>query len=75
MRGLTRIHLFNHGAFASLGPIASDIPGVSIGAERLATRIATHFFREDFPDIRRRLEDFSEPELATTPFFVLPRPA
>ena len=67
---LGRIHLFNHGAFASLGPIASDIPGVGIGAERLATRIATHFFREDFADIRARLEAFAEPELESTPFFV-----
>ena len=70
---LGRIHLFNHGAFASFGSIASDIPGVGIGAERLATHIATHFFREDFADIRRRLEDFAEPELESTPFFALPR--
>jgi len=69
---LGRIHLFNHGAFASLGPIASDIPGVGIGAERLASRIATAFFREDFSDIRRRLEEFAEPELESTPFFALP---
>jgi len=64
-----RVHLFNHGAWASLGALASDIPGVTVGAERLATRIAQHVFREDFGDARERLEAFAEPELESTPFF------
>jgi hypothetical protein len=67
---LGRIHLFNHGATASLGAIASDIPGVNIGAERLASRMAQHFFREDIASIRADLEAFAEPELHGTPFFV-----
>lgn len=66
---LRRVHLFNHGAWASLGPLASDIPGVTTGAERLASHIARHFFREDFGFIRERLAAFAEPELASTPFF------
>ncbi|MBL6454733.1 NAD(P)/FAD-dependent oxidoreductase [Belnapia sp. T6] len=70
--GLSRIHLFNHAAAASIGAIASDIPGASVGAERLAHRIAAHLFREDFPVMRARLEAFDEPELGPTPFF-LPR--
>jgi FAD-dependent urate hydroxylase len=37
-------HLFNHGAFASLGAIANDIPGVSSGGGRLATRITPALF-------------------------------
>lgn len=68
---LGRIHLFNHGATASLGAIASDIPGVTVGAERLATRMAQHFFREDIGSIRAELEAFAEPELQGTPFFAL----
>lgn len=67
---LSRVHLFNHAATLSLGAIASDIPGVNAGAERLATRIVQHLFREDHADIRARLEAFAEPELIDTPYFV-----
>ncbi len=67
---LSRVHLFSHAAFASMGAIASDIPGVSIGAERLASRIAQAFFRDDAAKIRTELEAFDEPELENTPFFV-----
>lgn len=72
---LTRIHLFNHGATASLGALASDIPGVTVGAERLASRMAQHFFREDIRPIRAALKAFAEPELEGTPFFTLDRAA
>ena len=68
--GLSRIHIFNHAAYASLGAIASDIPGVSVGAERLAHAIAAHFFREDIGPVRAALEAFAEPELQDTPFFI-----
>lgn len=67
---LGRVHLFNHAAFASLGPIASDIPGVSTGAERLASRIAQSFFRDDQAYLRAELAAFDEPELEPTPYFV-----
>ena len=68
--GLSRIHIFNHSAYASLGAIASDIPGVSVGAERLAHAIAAHFFSEDIGAVRAALEAFAEPELQDTPFFI-----
>lgn len=68
--GLDRIHAFNHAAFASLGAIASDIPGMSAGAERLAHAVAAHVFTEDIAHVRRALEAFAEPELQDTPFFV-----
>ena len=70
---LSHIHLFSHAAFASLGAIASDVPGISAGAERLAHRMAAGFFAEDIAAIRARLEAFAEPELQDTPFFVPPR--
>lgn len=66
---LGRVHLFNHGAFASLGAIASDIPGVSSGAGRLATRIAQSFFAEDLGHVLKVLAAFDEPELESTPFY------
>jgi cation diffusion facilitator CzcD-associated flavoprotein CzcO len=68
---LGRVHLFNHAATLSLGAIASDIPGVNAGAERLATHIVRHLFREDHADIRARLVAFAEPELIDTPYFAL----
>ena len=68
--GLSRIHIFNHAAYASLGAIASDIPGLSVGAERLAHAMVAHFFTEDIASISRALEAFAEPELQDTPFFV-----
>jgi cation diffusion facilitator CzcD-associated flavoprotein CzcO len=67
---LSRIHLLNHGAALSHGAIASDIPGVNVAAERLATAIVGSLFREDIGPIRRDLEAFDEPELEGTPFFV-----
>ena len=71
--GLSRVHVFNHGAYASMGAIASDIPGVSVGAERLAHAITAHFFAEDIGPVRAALEAFAEPELQDTPFFVAAR--
>ena len=66
---LSRIHLFNHAAYSSMGAIASDIPGVSVGAERLAHAIVAHLFAEDIDPIFTRLQAFAEPELIDTPFF------
>jgi len=67
--GLSRVHLFNHGAFASLGAVASDIPGVSFGATRLSSRICGAFFAEDLGHVLGELAAFDEAELAQTPFF------
>lgn len=68
---LRHLHLFSHAAMASLGAIASDIPGVSAAAERLSGRIAASLFAEEFTAIRAALEAFAEPELESTPFFAL----
>lgn len=64
------IHLLNYGAHASHGGIASDIPGVAVAGERLATALVGRFFRDELPAMRAELEAFDEPELETTPFFV-----
>jgi cation diffusion facilitator CzcD-associated flavoprotein CzcO len=68
---LPRVHLFNHAATLSLGAIASDIPGVNAGAERLAGHIVRHLFREDYVHISEQLVAFAEPELIQTPYFAL----
>lgn len=70
---LSRVHLFNHAAYASMGPIASDIPGVSAGAALLSTHIVRALFRADLTGLRAELAAFAEPELESTPFFVRPR--
>jgi len=67
---LTRIHLVNHGATLSHTAIASDIPGVNIAAERVATAITAALFCEDADAMRQRVEAFDEPELVGTPFYV-----
>jgi cation diffusion facilitator CzcD-associated flavoprotein CzcO len=68
---IARIHLFNIGALASHGSVASEIPAVGYGADRLTAAIAAAFFREDFSYLMRELDAFAEPELAGTPFFSL----
>ena len=70
--GLSRIHLFNYGAHASHWGIASDIPGISVAAERLSQAIVVSLLREDRWHVRQRLEAFDEPELKGTPFYVAP---
>jgi hypothetical protein len=71
---LDRIHVFNHAATASLGAIASDVPGANAGAQRLASRIVARFFSEDIDAVAAVLAAFSEPELAGTPYCTLPVP-
>ena len=70
---LSRIHLFNYGAHASHRALSGDVPGVDVGSDKLATRIASLLFREDLGHARRVLEEFAEPELEATPFFTLGR--
>lgn len=65
-----RIHLFNIGAMASHGALTGDIPGVVVGAERLAIAITKALFVEDYPKLLDRLHGFVEAELRTTPYFV-----
>ena len=52
---LGQIHLVNFGAHASHTAIASDIPGVNIAADRIASAIVTSPFREDVDHMRREV--------------------
>jgi FAD-dependent urate hydroxylase len=65
-----RIHVFNPAAALSLGQISSDVPGLTIGAERLARRISHHFFSENFDAIMLGVQRCDEHELEGTPLHV-----
>ena len=47
----------------SHGPVAGDIPGVEIGAERMARAIARTFYLEDRALHSRDLDTYAELEL------------
>ena len=62
--------MFNHAAFASLGPIASDIPGVSIGRGALGEPDRAERSSARTRVLRAELAAFDEPELESTPYFI-----
>ncbi len=62
------VYLFNIGAFASLGALSGDIPGIDAGSARLAAAVTRSLFGEDFEGLFRGLEEFDERELAGTPY-------
>ncbi len=68
--GLSRVHVFNWGSTMSHGALAGDIPGIQIGAERLAAGIARDLFAEDSDLHYRRLLSHNEDELKPTKYFV-----
>ena len=60
---LRDIHCFNHAASMSIGKVAGDIPGISIGAAWLAAGIAGAFYSRDIEAHWQILLDFDKPEL------------
>ncbi len=68
--GLGRIHMFNVGATMSHAALAGDIPGLQIGATRLAGAIVESLFQESLPDLEARTRAFDERELAPTRYHV-----
>lgn len=69
---LARMRLFNWGATMSHGALAGDIPGLAIGATRLAQGIACDLFVEDADRHWDRLRAHDEPELIATRWYVPP---
>jgi cation diffusion facilitator CzcD-associated flavoprotein CzcO len=67
---LSRMRLFNWGATMSHGALAGDIPGLAIGATRLAQAIARDLFVEDADRHWERLQAHDEPELIATRWYV-----
>lgn len=69
---LARMHLFNWGSTMSHGALAGDIPGLSVGATRLAQAIARDLFVADADAHWDRLQALEEPELLPTKWYVPP---
>ena len=67
---LARVHVFNWGTTMSHGALAGDIPGLEIGARRLATGIARDLFLEDADRHWENLRAHNEDELKPTRYFV-----
>ena len=67
---LARLHLFNWGSTMSHGALAGDIPGLEIGARRLATGIVRDLFLEDADRHWQRVQLHNEDELKPTRYFV-----
>jgi len=67
---LARVHVFNWGSTMSHGALAGDIPGLEIGARRLATGIARDLFLEDADRHWARVQVHNEDELKPTRYFV-----
>jgi FAD-dependent urate hydroxylase len=68
--GLGRIHMFNVGATMSHAALAGDIPGLQIGARRLAGAIGNDLFQESLPALEAQLRAHDERELAPTRYLV-----
>lgn len=68
--GLGRVHVFNWGATMSHGALGGDIPGVEVGARRLAQGIARDLFLEDAERHWLRLQAQNEDEMKPTRYFV-----
>lgn len=71
-QALSRIHLFSWGSTLSHGSVSGDIPGLAIGATRLASALCARLFGEDAPLHLARLQAFDEPELQPTRWWVNP---
>ncbi len=69
---LANIHLFNWGSTMSHGALAGDIPGLAVGATRLAQGIARDLFVADADVHWQRLQALEEPELLATKWYVAP---
>ena len=68
--GLGRVHVFNWGATLSHGALGGDIPGVEVGARRLAQGVARDLFLDDVDRHWARLQVQNEDEMRPTRYFV-----
>jgi cation diffusion facilitator CzcD-associated flavoprotein CzcO len=74
MPSLARLHVFNWGVTMSHGALAGDIPGLGIGATRLAHAIVRDLFVADADEHFARMQVAEDEELKPTSLFV-PREA
>ncbi|WP_375458983.1 NAD(P)-binding domain-containing protein [uncultured Enterovirga sp.] len=73
MPRVNALHVFNWGATMSHGALAGDIPGLGIGATRLAQAIVRDLFVEDAERHALAMRAHEDDELKPTPYH-LPRP-
>jgi FAD-dependent urate hydroxylase len=71
-QAMGRIHLFNWGATMTHAALGSDIPGLGIGATRLAHAIVADLFVQDADLHWERLLSHNEPELLETHWYQAP---
>jgi hypothetical protein len=71
-QALANLHLFNWGSTMSHGALAGDIPGLAVGAGRLAQAVARDLFVADADRHWERLHALEEPELLPTRWYVPP---
>lgn len=67
---LANLHIFNWGATMSHGQLAGDIPGLTIGVNRLAQGIVRDLFSAESAYFLSRLHAHAEYELKTTRYYV-----
>jgi hypothetical protein len=70
-----RLRLFTTASLASLGYVATELPGVVTGAQLLARHLTATLSREDLPHLRRMLDAHRPPALAGTPYDTTKGPA
>jgi cation diffusion facilitator CzcD-associated flavoprotein CzcO len=70
MPTLGSLHVFNWGVTMSHGALAGDIPGLGIGATRLANAIVRDLFVADGDEYFARMQVQEDDELKPTDFFV-----
>lgn len=66
---LSRLHLFNWGATMSHAALGSDIPGLGIGATRLAQALVSDLFVADADLHWQKILDHDESELVATRWY------
>ena len=69
---LTNLHVFNWGVTMSHGALAGDIPGLGIGATRLAQALVRDLFVKDAPRHFANLQAHDDSELKPTRYFIPP---
>lgn len=71
---LKHIHCFNYGATVSMGKVSGDIPGISDGANWLASAIAAQLYQQDIETHWNTLQNYDSPELQGDEWQATPLP-
>lgn len=60
---LSVIHCFSHASLLSVGKIAGDIPGISVGAQKISEGIVAKLYEKEFAHQLEQLHDYDEQEV------------